>query len=95
MQSNSRDNGNSGKRPGWTQQHFTQEFKLEPMRLAEGGGRSLNEIAADLRMRPNVLRQWRRQAEARADPLRSSFPGKGGSPAKMRRCSGSCARWRG
>jgi transposase len=66
------------KRPRQTRRHFTQEFKLEAVRLAEGSDRPLNTIAHELGIRPNVLRQWRRQAAARAGrPLEEIFPGQG------------------
>jgi transposase len=73
----SRD-GSGGKRPRRTRRHFTHEFKLEAVRLAEGRDRPLNEVAHELGIRPNVLRQWRRQAEARAGrPADEIFPGQG------------------
>ena len=78
MQPNSRNAGSSVKRPRRTRRHFTQEFKLEAVRLAEGSDRPLNEIAHELGIRPNVLRQWRRQAATRAgQPLHEIFPGQG------------------
>jgi transposase len=70
--------GDRGKPPRRTRRHFTQEFKLEAVRLADAGDRPLNAIARDLGIRPNVLRQWRRQAEARAGrPADEVFPGQG------------------
>lgn len=78
MQSNNANSGKSAKRPRQTRRHFTPEFKLEAVRLAEGSDRSVNEIAHELGIRPNVLRQWRRQAAARAgQPLPEIFPGQG------------------
>ena len=78
MQSNNRNSETAGKRPRQTRRHFTQEFKLEAVRLADGSDRPLNEIAHELGIRPNVLRQWRRQAAARAgQPLPEIFPGQG------------------
>lgn len=78
MQSNNRNNRKSEKRPRQTRRHFTQEFKLEAVRLAEGSDRPLNEIAFELGIRPNVLRQWRHQAAERAgQPLHEVFPGPG------------------
>lgn len=57
---------------------YTQEFKLEAVRLATSGEGSLNQVARDLGIRPDMLRQWKRQAEARswqAPP--DVFPGNG------------------
>ena len=83
MASRSNNDANQGKRPRATHRHFTQEFKLEAVRLAEGGDRSLNELARELGIRPNVLRQWRRQAEARAGrPAGEIFPGHGRLPSR-------------
>jgi transposase len=45
---------------------FTHEFKLEAVRLAAVGDRRMSELARDLGIRPEMLQQWRRQAEARA-----------------------------
>lgn len=57
---------------------FTQEFKLEAVRLVASGERSLNQVARELGIRPEMLRQWRRQAEARAgQPATDVFPGPG------------------
>ena len=51
------------------------------MRLATAGDRSLNQVARDLGVRPDVLRQWRRQAEGQAEPSRGKErperPGRG------------------
>jgi transposase len=78
MDPRSRTNGSGEKRPRQTRRHFALEFKLEAVRLAEHGDRPLNEIAHDLGVRPNVLRQWRRQAAARAGrPAEEVFPGQG------------------
>jgi transposase len=80
MQGDSRDkrgggSGGAGK-PRQTRRHFTEEFKLEAVRLAERGDRPFNAVAHDLGVRPNVLRQWRRQAAARAGhPPEEIFPG--------------------
>ena len=76
MGSHSRTDGSGRKLPRRTRRHFTAEFKLEAVRLAETGERPLNEIAHELGVRPNVLRQWRRQAAAGAGrPGDEVFPG--------------------
>lgn len=83
MAARSRNDGPEGKRPRATRRHFTQEFKLEAVRLAERGDRQLNEVAHELGVRPNVLRQWRRQADARAGrPAHEIFPGHGRLPSR-------------
>jgi len=78
VEQRSSKDGSGGKRPRRTRRHFTQEFKLEAVRLAEGSDRPLNEVAHELGIRPNVLRHWRRQAAARAGrPADEIFPGQG------------------
>src|SRR6266699_1245154 len=68
----------SGSRTRRTRRRFTQEFKLEAVRLAELGDRAVSEVARDLGIRPEMLRQWTRQAEARAGHQPSDiFPGNG------------------
>lgn len=57
---------------------FTQEFKLEAVRLAAVGDRRVSEVARDLGIRAEMLRQWTRQAEARVGHQPSDiFPGNG------------------
>jgi transposase len=57
---------------------FTQEFKLEAVRLAGVGDRRVSEVARDLGLRAEMLRQWKRQAEARAGHGPADiFPGNG------------------
>ena len=53
-----------------TRRQFTREFKVEAVRLAAAGDRPLNQVARDLGVRPDMLRQWRRQAEGHADTPR-------------------------
>ncbi len=53
-----------------TRRQFTREFKLEAVRLAAAGDRSLNQVARDLGVRPDMLRQWRRQAEGQPEAPR-------------------------
>jgi transposase len=57
---------NGGSQPPRPRRRFTHEFKLEAVRLAAVGDRRMSELARDLGIRPEMLRQWRRQAEARA-----------------------------
>lgn len=44
---------------------FTREFKLEAVRLVVEGGQSVSEVAAALGIRPDMLRDWKRQVERR------------------------------
>lgn len=68
----------SGSRTPRTRRQFTQEFKLEAVRLAGLGDRRPSEVAQDLGIRPDMLRQWRRQAEARVGARPADvFPGNG------------------
>jgi transposase len=43
---------------------FALEFKREAVRLVQESGRSVAAIARELRLRPDLLRSWRRQLEA-------------------------------
>jgi len=48
------------------------------VRLAAVGDRRVSEVARELGIRPEMLRQWARQAEARAGrPAADIFPGNG------------------
>lgn len=44
---------------------FTREFKLEAVRLITEGGQSVSEVASSLGIRPDMLRDWKRQVERR------------------------------
>lgn len=57
---------------------FTQEFKLEAARLVGQGDRRVSEVARELGIRSDMLRQWKRQAEGRAGRAAADvFPGHG------------------
>ena len=57
---------------------FTQEFKIEAVRLVIAGGQRVSEVARQLGVRPDMLRHWRRQVEARAGQAATDvFPGNG------------------
>jgi transposase len=57
---------------------FTQEFKLEAVRLAAVGDRRVSEVARDLGISADMLRQWKRQAETRSGHSPADiFPGNG------------------
>lgn len=42
---------------------FTREYKLEAVRLMMEGGQSVSEVAGSLGIRPDMLRDWKRQVE--------------------------------
>ena len=57
---------------------FTPEFKLEAVRLAALGERPASEVARELGIGPELLRQWTRQATARPSHRGTDvFPGHG------------------
>jgi transposase len=43
---------------------FTAEFKAEAVRLVAGGGKPLAQIARELGINEQVLRHWKKQAQA-------------------------------
>ena len=53
---------------------YTREFKLEAVRLASRPGYLLGEVAAQLSLHPNLLRDWKRKHEAEGA---QAFPGNG------------------
>ncbi len=53
---------------------FTQEFKIEVVKLITEGRRRVSEVARDLDISATVLRRWKRELEV--DP-EQAFPGKG------------------
>lgn len=62
---------------------FTREFKLEAVRLATSGEKPLAQVTSELGILPNLLRNWRRQAEGRAGrPVADVFPGHGRLPSQ-------------
>lgn len=62
---------------------FTPEFKLEAVRLVTENGRKVSEVARELGIRAEMLRDWKRQAESRAgsSPV-DVFPGHGRLPSQ-------------
>lgn len=65
-----------------TRQQYTVEFKLEAVRLALVGDKSLSAVARELGVRPDMLRQWKRQAEGRPGRAAADvFPGHGKLPS--------------
>lgn len=66
---------------------FTAEFKLEAVRRMEerrGQGVSLAAIARELDVRPDMLRLWAKQVDARAGASpHDVFPGQGRLPTEQ------------
>lgn len=56
-------------------QAFTREFKLEAMRLLDGGDKSPAELARELGIRRNQLYKWQEQLKAKGRA--AVFPGHG------------------
>ena len=57
---------------------FTREFKLEAVRLVMEGKQTVAELAASLGVRPDMLRDWKRQVERRPRAeTKELFRGKG------------------
>ena len=46
---------------GGTRRRFTREFKLEAVRLVKEGNESVSAVAERLGIRPDMLRNWKRQ----------------------------------
>lgn len=44
---------------------FTWEFKVEAVRLARESGKPVTQVARELGIRADLLREWRRQVAAR------------------------------
>ena len=63
---------------GRIRRSFTPEFKLEAVRLAASDDRPVSAVARELGIGPEMLRQWTRQATARAAHRGADvFPGNG------------------
>jgi transposase len=57
---------------------FTREFKLEAVRLASSGEKTLEQVSRELGVRSDTLRTWKKQAEGRAGlTSQDVFPGLG------------------
>lgn len=46
---------------GGTRRRFTREFKLEAVRLVNEGNETVTAVAERLGIRPDMLRNWKRQ----------------------------------
>lgn len=49
---------------------FSPEFKLEAVRLVVEGGRPVSQVARELDLRADLLRQWKAQLQARGEVAR-------------------------
>jgi transposase len=66
-----------------TRRQFTSEFKIEAVRLVTEGGRSVAQVARELGIRPDMVRNWKRQAEGRVGLAPGDvFPGTGHLPSQ-------------
>lgn len=59
-----------------TRRQFTREFKLEAVRLVQKGN-SVSSVAAQLGIRPDMLRHWKQQVEGSELTRKEVFPGHG------------------
>lgn len=49
---------------GEARRRFSREFKLEAVRLASAGDRSLSQVARELGIQPSLLSRWKKRQEA-------------------------------
>jgi transposase len=74
-----KDAARSGRQ---SRRRFSREFKVEAVRLASAGDRSVAEVARELGMNAEVLRSWKRPRKRRMNsgdgaPVADVFPGNG------------------
>jgi transposase len=66
---------------------FSAEFKLEAvrrMRERRAAGVSLSQVGRELDVRPDMLREWAKEADERAGAVpRDVFPGQGRLPTEQ------------
>jgi len=63
---------------GGTRRRFTREFKLEAVRLVNEGNESVTAVAERLGIRPDMLRNWKRQVAGLPPAQRKNiFTGQG------------------
>jgi len=61
--------------------HYSQEFKMDAIRLAESSGKPITAIEKDLGLSRGLLNRWKKEVrEAGAD----AFPGSGQTPGQMK-----------
>ncbi len=58
-------------------QRFTQDFKVDAIRLWKSSGRPAAAVARELGLRRNHLYKWQTEVETHRE---AAFPGKGGRP---------------
>lgn len=51
---------------------FSPEYKLEAVRAVTESGRPLSQVARELDLRPEQLRQWKQQLQARGQVARAA-----------------------
>ena len=56
---------------------FSKEFKLEAVRLASSGEKTLSHVARDLGIHPSLLTRWKREALESSSVPDGIFPGNG------------------
>ena len=57
-----------------TRRQYSQEFKVQAVKMVTEQGLSVSEIAQDLDVHPNVLRKWKQKMTEQGQP---AFSGKG------------------
>ncbi len=67
------------RREARPRREFTPEFKLEAVRRATSGEKSLRQVAREIGVHENLLSSWKRQALARSEAGAAAevFPGNG------------------
>ncbi len=76
-----------------TRRQFTSDFKIEAVRLVTESGRSVAHAARELGIRPDMLRNWKRQAEGRAGLApRDASLARVTCQVKRKNCTGSGAK---
>ncbi len=57
-----------------TRRQYSQEFKVQAVKMVTEQGLSVSEVAQDLDVNPNVLRKWKQKMTEQGE---QAFPGKG------------------
>ena len=57
-------------------QHYTREFKLEAIRLAEESDKPVTQVARELGLRVNQIYKWKKQLEEKQDDAFSGQRGR-------------------
>jgi transposase-like protein len=69
---------------GQKRRQFSRDFKIEAVALLDRGDKPLPDVARELGVRVDSLRQWKLQAEGRAGlPATDVFPGNGRGTAQQ------------